>query len=200
MTTAGQLDRDIRELITRRVEIGFESYDDIMQAVVDIYSDTYPGENLETFAEQSIREVLQAHYARQQGWIELTDCDRLNLVFEELNQRGVVARQDFACCNTCGFAEIWDEIEVVGRNGKVLTGFAFYHQQSTEYAYDYGRLGIGYGSTIVGDETLTRDIGKVLVEVLKLHGFTPEWTGDPAKQVILKQLNWKRRRPVEIPD
>jgi len=34
----------------------------------------------------------------QREWPSVTDCDRLDRAFADLNGRGIVARQNFACC------------------------------------------------------------------------------------------------------
>lgn len=51
-----------------------------------------------------------------------------------------MARQNFTCCQTCGLAEIDDEIEVVRAEGRPVRGYAFFHQQDTAGAVEGGSL------------------------------------------------------------
>lgn len=62
----------------------------------------------------------------------------------ELNQLGVLARENFTCCGTCAAAEIHDE-----RDGsRHWHGYLWYHQQDTESLISSpdGSVYLGYGA------------------------------------------------------
>ena len=79
-------------------------------------------------------ELIAAHRSDQAEWGASTDCDRLDEAFAALNRQGIVARQDFSCCNNCGFTEIWDEVEEAEKQ-QPIEGYVFYHLQ----VYSAGR-------------------------------------------------------------
>ena len=55
--------------------------------------------------------------AAQATWPAETDCDRLDKAFADLEQHGIVARQNFSDCGTCGVAEIPAEIDAAKKSG-----------------------------------------------------------------------------------
>ena len=76
-----------------------------------------------------------------------TDHDRLDDAFFTLDEAGIVARQDFTCCASCGHHEIWEEI-----GAEPARGYVFFHWQDTETAARGDGLYLAYGSTSEGDE------------------------------------------------
>lgn len=65
----------------------------------------------------------------------------LTLAFDALAHEGVVARECFTCCGSCGSAEIWDERD----DSRTWYGYVFYHEQDAESAYESGSVGLNYG-------------------------------------------------------
>ena len=62
-----------------------------------------------------------------------------------LEAAGIVARQNFTCCKTCGFYEINGEMEAARAQGRVVRGYVFFHMQDTERAAKGGDLALAYG-------------------------------------------------------
>jgi hypothetical protein len=145
-------------------------------------------------AERFLRETLADHFQAQTAWPDRTDCDRLDEAFAVLEARGIICRQDFTCCGTCGHSEIGDEIAAAEEAGGTVRGYAFYHMQDTESAVDGGGLYLKYGAVAAGEATGVA-VGRELAEVLTAHGLTTEWDGTLAQCVAVK-LDWKRRRPL----
>lgn len=100
---------DLRAFIAYRVREGFESAHEIMENVHDWAYDKYERDDMLPEIKRLTAELIAAHRAAQAEWGPSTDCDRLDEAFAALNRQGIVARQDFSCCNNCGFTEIWDE-------------------------------------------------------------------------------------------
>jgi hypothetical protein len=117
---------ELREFIAYRVREGFESVHEIVEDAHERAYETYDRNDLLPEIKRLTAEVLAAHQSGQAGWGPTTDCDRLDAAFTALNARGIVARQHFSCCNNCGFAEIWDEVEVAEKQQPV-EGYVFYH-------------------------------------------------------------------------
>ncbi|HYH63496.1 MAG TPA: hypothetical protein VD866_02250 [Urbifossiella sp.] len=186
---------DMRDIIRRDVAGGFRDVSGIAAAAVEAVAvDGIDPEALEPVAEELVREVLSDFYRAQTEWPDRTDCDRLDEAFAELEDRGILCRQDFSCCGTCGAGEIWDEINAATDAGKPVRGYAFYHMQDTESAVEGCGLYLAYGATDAGEDAAL-SVGRELVEVLSAHNLTTRWDGS-WKTRIKVNLDWKRRRPL----
>jgi tetratricopeptide (TPR) repeat protein len=131
--------------------------------------------------------------AAQETWPEVTDCDRLDEVFHDLEEIGLVARHNFACCNTCGHYEMGDEVYKARVAGKRIDGYVFYHWQDTDRAVDGEELHLRY-ATLDDDAEDGREIGERVRAVLLAHGLSTDWNGDASKTIQVP-LAWKRRHP-----
>jgi len=136
--------------------------------------------------------ALATHVAEQETWPAVTDCDRLDSAFAELDTVGIVARQHFSCCGTCGATEIQDEMEQAEKAGLPVRGFTFFHVQDTEHAVGGEWLYLSYGASHK-DQAAAVAIGHEVVDVLGRHGLAPSWNGKHAHRIALP-LTWQRRR------
>ncbi|MCD4668910.1 MAG: hypothetical protein K8S14_00540 [Actinomycetia bacterium] len=147
-TTA--LDPEMRtwadDFIRQRVSEGFISKDEIIEWALDYFEDPPDFDALEAYVVQRTGEAIAAHCEAQKRWPPETDCDRLDFVFLVLQEEhGIVARQNFSCCQSDGRSEIWGEIREVRAQRPVL-GYVFYHGQDTEYVVESGNLFLAYGA------------------------------------------------------
>lgn len=187
--------RNMRDRVRFDVAAGYDPGDRIAEAVAEGECvDGVDAEELEGIARRLVREALADHYREQASWPDVTDCDRLDDAFAELERRGIVARQNFSCCGTCGHSEIWGEMEQARDAGAEVWGYAFFHLQDTEAAVGGGGLYLKYGSAEAGDEEA---VAEELVEVLTAHGLAAGWNGQTSQCVGLS-LDWKRRRPLVV--
>ena len=142
---------DIRSCASKRVKEGFEDEEAIIQALTDQCEDEYNRNDLRPHIARITRELLQEHLHAQADWPASTDCDKLDTAFDRLEQQGIVARQNFTCCQNCGHTEIDDEI-TKALNVREVKGYVFYHMQDTENAAEDGLLYLAYGSLTGEDE------------------------------------------------
>jgi hypothetical protein len=184
-------DEDVQSLRTRiryHVAAGYLDPDEIVEAAVDWLTDEVEPGVAEPLARTMLAEEIAAHRAAQATWPARTDYDRLSAAFAELNSAGIVAREDFACCQTCGNAEIGDEIAEAGGDPH---GYTYFHQQDTEGAVELGELYLCYG-TVRPDGPSAAEVGREVVEVLRRHQLDPRWTGDVSKRIKVPMV-WLRR-------
>ncbi|MBO0697931.1 MAG: hypothetical protein J2P46_06035 [Zavarzinella sp.] len=184
---------ELREFIAFRVREGFESAHEIVESAHDWACGHYERDDLLPQVKRFTAEALAAHRAEQVGWGPTTDCDRLDEAFAALDARGIVARQDFSCCNTCGFTEIWDEVEAAERRGPV-EGYVFYHLQCTERAIETGQLLMAYGC-VEDDPAAFQRVGHTIVAELRRVGLDASWGGTEGHPIVVEGLVWRRRRP-----
>ncbi|HEX7307695.1 DUF6891 domain-containing protein [Lentzea sp.] len=122
--------------------------------------------------------------AEQESWQGETDPERLARAFARLDAGGIVAREHFTCCRTCGNAEIGDEA------GPGARGFVYFHAQSTEAA-GHG-LTLHYGGFDDSAAT-TAAVGTEVVAALEAEGLAADWNGDPGRAITVTPLEWRRR-------
>jgi hypothetical protein len=129
---------ELHGYIRHEIAAGFDSPDEIVASAFEMLDDEIDPALLRPHAQRIVREVLDMHLAEQATWPAVTDCDRLDAAFAALEAAGIVCRQNFSCCGTCGAGEIWDEMAAAGRAGLHVRGYVFYHVQDTESAVEGG--------------------------------------------------------------
>lgn len=184
--------QELQHYIQQDVAAGFRREDEIATNAIEILADDYDADALTPHAVRLTAELIAAHKRDQASWPKITDCDRLDTAFAALERAGVVCRQDFSCCGTCGAGEIHDEMDKVAKKGNRVRGYAFYHMQDTEAAIEGHGLYLNYGAVREG-EAAAIAIGHEIAASLRQHGLQVDWDGTLAKRIGLK-LDWKRRR------
>jgi hypothetical protein len=183
---------ELRSYIRRDVRAGFHSLDDILELAIEVIADEgLPAESLRPHAERFLAEELVRLQEEAKSWPETTDCDRLDRAFAELEANGIVARQNFTCCQTCGHAEIGEQIENAMAEGRAVEGYTFFHQQDTEAAVDEGGMHLAYGALEEG-EGATAAIGRRVADTLGRHGLAVQWDGS-VKTRIQVSMQWRKR-------
>jgi hypothetical protein len=142
--------------------------------------------NLTALAWELVPAEFAAHLEAQSTWPERTDSDRLTDAFRVLDAAGIVAREDFTCCQNCGTNEIGGE--VVGT--APARGYVFYHAQDAERAVTGGGVWLAYG---LFEQPPTAEIGEEIAAALRAEGFQVNWDGSPAQRIHVP-LRWARRR------
>lgn len=184
---------DLHEFVRVQVAAGYATVDEIVDEAVEVFLDeTFDPAGLRTAARAIADRALDAHLAEQAGWPHPTDCDRLDAAFAELTGTGILARQHFSCCGTCGATDIREAMEQAEKGGYTSRGYMFFHTQDTEHAVAGDGLYLSYGARHP-DEALAVAIGHEIVAVLRRHGLAPAWNGRNAHRIALP-LTWRRRR------
>lgn len=186
----------LREQVKRDVAGGFYDDDAILTNATDVFDEQLPRPVLRREASAALRAALAEHRAAEEGWSDTTDCDRLDAAFAVLEEEGVVARQNFTCCATCGASEIWDEIEAAQDEGIAVEGYAFFHMQDTESAVEGHGLYLNYGACEQGDEAAVA-MGHRIVAALDDQGLATDWDGRRDQRIAVA-LDWKKRRSVRV--
>ncbi len=183
---------ELRSYIDRDVAAGFLPAAEIIESVVEVLSDEADPQALRHEAVKATAEALRAHALAQSQWPAVTDCDRLDSAFAALETLGIIARQNFSCCGTCGAGEILDEMAAAATQGQKAYGYTFYHAQDSESAAEGYGLCLNYG-TEQDDEEAALAVAQKVVGVLEAHGLATEWDGTFSKRIAVT-LDWQRRR------
>lgn len=181
------------------LNIGFVPRDGLVQDVVEWLIDEHGEEAARAAAKAVLPGIVREREAEIATWPAVTDCDRLDAAFEELNARGIMARHDWTCCSNCGRGEMSDEFDRLDGQweGKPIIGYVFYHQQATEDAADQGGLSFNFGSCeSIDDEqeyvAKCLEVARALQDALTSRGLKVTWNGTYAQRPHV-QLNWQRR-------
>jgi hypothetical protein len=185
-------DEEIRSFVADRVAEGFASEAEIVESATEHFEYETGQTGLGPEVARITAEEMGKHLRAQRLWARPTDCDRLDWAFAELDRAGIVARQNFTCCSTCGHHEIWDEIEQTKTRRRV-EGYVFYHMQDTESAFAGGGLFLAYGAVKEGEEALIA-VGEKIVLALERAGLRTEWNGNGDRRIQVVGLDWKRFR------
>jgi hypothetical protein len=183
---------ELRDVIELDVKGGYESREKIINNAIDFLMGEYDPEWLEEQATKLADNVLKQHFDEQKHWLHETDCDKLDEAFAELDRHGIVARQHFTCCQTCGHAEINYEISETQKYRPVF-GYVFFHWQDTESAVRSEYLYLAYGS-VSGKEGESEAIAADVVAALNRAGLEAEWNGSVRSRICIKNIIWQRRR------
>jgi len=184
---------ELHDFVKVQVAAGYASFDDIVDEAVEVFDGALPDPQALRAAATAITEQsIAAHVLDQAQWPEQTDCDRLDAAFAELDGLGILARQHYSCCGTCGSNDIRIEM---GR-ATAARGFTFFHIQDTEHAVGGEFLYLSYGSA-TADRSDAVAIGREVVDTLSRHGLRPSWDGRHVNRIGLP-LTWQRRRPAHV--
>lgn len=141
-----------------------------------------------TIAALVVTKALEECLKEQSTWVGMTDCDKLTNAFEELSENGIVAKENFTCCQTCGSYEI-SEYAVKGDYG-----YVFYHQQDTERAVEGDGVYLSYGNLGLAKKPF-EEITDQIVKTIEKHGLKVDWNGTSNTRMLVN-LDWKKRLTV----
>ncbi|WP_125776975.1 DUF6891 domain-containing protein [Antribacter gilvus] len=200
-----------RDHARAQIRTGFWSYDEVLESTVRLAMDEVDDADL-SLAEGTVERVVQQEWAarltEQADWEDEGDFARLAAAFEELERKGVVARMNFTCCQTCGHAEILEEVPaaVVDAGGGAAApggaagpwAYTFFHQQDADDLGDAGsRLHLAFGA--FGDVAVVEKevaAGREVVDTLARHGFDVDWDGTNRQRPAVAIREWRKRLPV----
>ena len=182
---------EIRRLIDRRVAGGFDGRGAILEDAKD-YARDAKLEGQDDAITRHLDDALACHRREQESWTRPTDCDRLDAAFAALEAEGIVARQHFSCCSTCGHVDVGGEIRAASQQ-RPVDGYVFYHVQNTESAAESGTLYLSYGATKKGDEPAVA-VARRIVAAIERSGLKTEWNGRADTCVVVSGMDWKRWR------
>jgi hypothetical protein len=179
---------ELRDLIKEHVAAGFDAPADIVTWVVALYSDRFPPESLQPVVENMVTKTVARHLAAQSYWPEVTDCDRLDHAFAELEQNGILCRQNYEDCLTCGHAALRDEAELAREEGRDVRGYTFFHAQDITWVLD-GDLYLAFGLPPATAEEFEEIILALLPRCLDNDDASAARTvpADPGQPVRLKR-------------
>ena len=169
--------------------------EEVRETALDVLSGGLPDEELAAEIDALLPELEAERKAEMAEWPDVTDCDRLDAAFAELQASGLIAEQNFWCCQSCASSDVHATIKKARKSGgTVPRGYVFYHDQDTECAIQGGGLYLAFGSR-EGKNAACQAIASEVVDTLKRYGLEPDWNGKLDERIFLP-FDWKRRSPL----
>jgi hypothetical protein len=185
---------EARDSIRYRVWSGYYDADEVFDSIIDdVWFDS--DDEDDKWLRTEIQREFQKKRKAERSWPAVTNCDRLDRVFESLRSQGVLTR------HRCGLT-IQDGLDVIdqlhaeaGGKRSGLAGYCFYHLQDMEAAM-WGDVGlwVAFGS-FPPNRPRTVAIGQLVREEFERAGFMVEWDGTADSRLLLKGFRWQRRGP-----
>jgi hypothetical protein len=180
------------EFVVKLAHPGFRTREEVHTLALEFAED----EGINPAAVSAVvQRVWEARLAEQRSWPAFTDADRVAAAFAELETRGIVARMNFTCCQTCALAEITHEAS------NESLGYVYFHGQDAErLAEPEACLFLGYGPFGATDaeshEARMLEVGSRARSSLERQGLQVSWNGSTEKRIAVTGLQWRRRLPV----
>ena len=110
---------------------------------------------------------------------------KIDSVFDELIQEGYIAEMNYACCRTCAFAELTDLAEDMEKDGKIVNGIVFYHNQGEDFLWKNGSVCLYYRAYNNDADAAYKEVGECIANKFREVGVNVEWDGNPNKAIKL---------------
>lgn len=186
-----EIDADANQQIKQMIRRGFDDellIDILGDFISDVSEESYEESEMHKKMQQMIFLMVQECLEEEKSWPGQTDCEKLSLVFKKMSDNGIVAKEDFTCCGTCGSSEIHDHAKDDDY------GYVFYHQQDTDSVFESGKLYMGYGRVNNSNKSMS-EVASEIVNYLKEAGFNVSWNGSVQTRILVQNLDWKKRVP-----
>ena len=184
--TLNETEQYILNSIKTWVWSGFYSPSEVQEMIGDILEDDVDEDEIRNAVAPEFDEKSKA----EATWPQMTDCDRLDKAFADLNDNGIVSLQNAGHTQSDGISDIAEELEC--RDRSKIKGYCFYHGQDLERAVAGNGLWLAFGDL---DDTPEgkQAVGKLILETLAKAGLNADWDGDTKKRISVPKLDWKRR-------
>ncbi len=108
---------------------------------------------------------------------------KINKAFNKLMDFNILAKKDWACCQTCGHYEMDEYLNTFNKHYRIgslkLKNYLFFHDQDRDYLDSDGSTYLAYD--------LDEEAKKTVMQVFKDHGLNPEWDGNQNKRIKITE-------------
>jgi hypothetical protein len=186
----------LHEVVELDCRSGFYDEANIREAIAEIIElelgEPHPALFDEIAARVSPR--LAARAREEELWQDRTVNDRLDAAFEDLDARGIVARQLLGFTVQEG-ASLIDELCAASPGAR---GSVFYHRQDLERGVRGEGLFLAFAPREENPAAWLA-IGHEIVHVIKHHGAPVQWDGDLNQRIKIAPFEWRKRRVTRAP-
>jgi len=174
----------IADSIKTWVSSGFYDQEEIQEMIDDI-----PEADVDMLR-SLVKKEIAIKQQEERTWPKITDCDKIDAVFEALNKEGVVALQNAGYTMSDGHDDVTQVLADLDRNN--ISGYCFYHGQDLEGAVAGRGLMLAFGDFANTTEG-TIQVGKLICSALKANGLNYDWHENPKERIKITSITWQRR-------
>jgi len=182
-----ETDAYVLNAIRQWVWSGYYSESEIREEMLD---DILEDDCDEPMLRAAVGSQWQAKQQAEQGWPSLTDCDRVDAVFEQLHDAGICALANAGYTMSDGHTEVTEAVAEAPEGE--YRGYCFYHGQDVECAVDGGGLFIAFGD-LQGGADADLAVGRQVAAALVDAGFVLAWDGTSKMRIAVPGFIWLRR-------
>lgn len=182
---------ETREEISALVRSGFYEKQRLMEIFCEeMYA---PGELRKDEVSAEIDAALNQLAKEMPNWPSVTDCERLDAVFQALNAQGIIALQNAGNTQSDGYDDCY-EIYESSPNKNSIKGYCYYHGQDLERAVRGKGLLLSFGPMNPDEEEKKGpEVGQAIQKELEKAGFKVAWKGTFADRISIPNLVWQKR-------
>lgn len=194
-----------REYLTTQTWAMLLKGEDDAEEYASLFEDELDAANVDDEASLAFfTSAIQLRRNQQDSWGEFPTT-ALPQAFAELAEIGILGRENFSCCGTCGSSEIWDERD----DTRQWRGYLYYHTQDTDNIFESRETYVGYGAFLDAFyaekewkkvkkkdreetyDTITRNLMvNEVFPVLEKHGIEVEWNQNLDTRILLKNVEY----------
>ncbi|KRC08610.1 hypothetical protein ASE11_22870 [Hydrogenophaga sp. Root209] len=172
---------------------GFHTVAEI-HALIDKEAATDGGFDLDLIKAFAANTLAEKRAAEAQ-WPQTTDCDKLDRVFDQLNQQRICALQYVGDTLDDGYGSVSDTINADGVPQDRYMGYCFYHRQDMDHALQGDGLLLAFGYLDSDNPKDAVPVGQMICDALRQEGLEVKWDGTHKRRIELPGLRWQRRTP-----
>lgn len=184
---------EIKEALFFTVYSGLYSPASIMEQALQTIEDICEYNSTPCPTEDYAREMVQAMDKAAKPVAGKRNYERLQTVFDTLNQERIIAVHNAGYTLDDGFAEVGVVFQFMKDNNIPRRGYCFYHQQDIERVMNTnsGNLLLAFHS-MNGDEKLALEVGERIVELLTKQGFSVKWNHSLDQRIEIENFEWDK--------
>lgn len=181
---------DTESRIRLLVWSGFYTPEDVFEVISEEYLDPYSlSADDRAWIEETVEKQADEKRQAEASWSEETDWDRLDAVFEGLDEGQILALHNTGTTQSDGMSDVGDILKQLAAEGYAYRGWAFYHEQDVHRAMTDGVLWLAFGS----QEGDSKPVADAIVAALGEAGFTATWAGTTDQRIEISGFDWKKR-------
>jgi hypothetical protein len=162
------------DAVRRYVWSGMHNADEIAEIIDEAIFE--PGQIDQDWLRAEIAKAFRLKRIEEETWPKVTDCDRLDHVFESLGEQGILALQNAGYTQSDGLSDVSQFYHEAGGEQSGIEGYCFYHGQELERVMESGELWLAFGH-LSGEDEPGVEIGRRIKRAFEAAGFTVEWDG-----------------------
>lgn len=200
-------------LVGNKAQVGEQAWQQILvgEDHAEGFPEYFDEEELEELdvEEDTLIKAFQALLDGRRKQLDKLSADErttsLTRAFDELEEQGIIARQNFSCCGTCAPGEIQEE----RKGGNPSRGYVYYHMQDAEQLVEDRSTMLGYGAFVdsyfeeedwlaLSDAKKDSEYERIALELmnsvvlptLQRHGIEVSWEGSLDRRIGLSNVDY----------